>query len=460
MAYVAYTPISPLDAWPLIEPSVVYGLARQGYDEARADADDDAIKNAVERALRYAAIETGAIEGLYTTSRGVTRAVATQAATWQADLAEAGPNARGHFEAQLAAFDCVLDLATRQPMTEVAVRSLHETVCAAQATYNVYTNHGVQPREFVRGTYKSEPNHVNLGDGTFHYYAPVEEVSPEMGRFVEQLNSQEFQDAPVPTQASYSHHALTQIHPFPDGNGRTARALASVFTYRVLGIPLVIFSDQQETYFDALHSADSGNPQDLVRFMEDRLADSLFLLARTLRAAESSATGAAARFKRLTLAHGGFSHLEVQAASQRFLDEIQSELNQSFADLDLGPSVSPSFRVIQNKQADFAGHAYHAPKKHLGITFNMSVTEPVGAAAETSPIVGIADDPDKRESFIAIDANRPSITPLFVRIEDLMPEMREIVRAHVTTWVAECLGHAVVDLERSMEGSLKSNNLT
>ncbi len=55
------------------------------------------------RDVRSAAIETGAIEGLYTTPRGVTLTVAMQGATWQASLHEIGPDVQGHFEAQLAA---------------------------------------------------------------------------------------------------------------------------------------------------------------------------------------------------------------------------------------------------------------------------------------------------------------------------------------------------------------------
>lgn len=46
-------------------------------------------------------------------------------------------------------------------------------------------------------------------------------------------------------QAAYVHHALAAVHPFAEGNGRVARALASVFLYRGVDVPLVVFSDQQ-----------------------------------------------------------------------------------------------------------------------------------------------------------------------------------------------------------------------
>ena len=35
------------------------------------------------------------------------------------------------------------------------------------------------------GTYNDEPNHVTLGDGTTHLYAPPDDVPPEMHRLIE-----------------------------------------------------------------------------------------------------------------------------------------------------------------------------------------------------------------------------------------------------------------------------------
>ncbi len=87
-------------------------------------------------ALRSAALETGAIEGLYSTNRGITRTVALQGAMWEAELDKLGPDVRGHFEAQLAALDLVLDVATKRlDISEAWIRSLHAQACARQATY-------------------------------------------------------------------------------------------------------------------------------------------------------------------------------------------------------------------------------------------------------------------------------------------------------------------------------------
>ena len=105
-------------------------------DAARAGASTEDLDRALDFAMRSAAIETGAIEGLYQTTRGITRTVALQGAMWEAALAEVRPEFRGHFEAQLDALEHVLDVVTAsRPITEVWIRELHATVCRPQLTY-------------------------------------------------------------------------------------------------------------------------------------------------------------------------------------------------------------------------------------------------------------------------------------------------------------------------------------
>ncbi len=55
------------------------------------------------------------------------------------------------------------------------------------------------------------------------------------------------------------HVALTAIHPFTDGNGRVARAVASAVLQQAIGLPLLIYADQRERYIRSLEAADNGN---------------------------------------------------------------------------------------------------------------------------------------------------------------------------------------------------------
>jgi len=249
----------------------------------RAAASPEAFSKAVEVAMRAAAIDTGAIEGLYAVDRGFTLTFAMQSLAWQHMLDERGPEVRKLFEAQLAAYELVLDAATKRlPISEAWIRALHETICAAQPTYRVLTPMGWQDHELVRGRYKTAPNHVRLADGGLHAYAPVERVAVEMHRLVAELRTDAFESAHPVLQASYSHFALVKIHPFADGNGRVARLLGSFFLFRALSIPLLVFMDEKPTYLAALEAADDGSLRPLVRFFLDQGIDAMRLATERL----------------------------------------------------------------------------------------------------------------------------------------------------------------------------------
>jgi Fic family protein len=60
-------------------------------------------------------------------------------------------------------------------------------------------------------------------------------------------------------RAARLHHGITSIHPFADGNGRTAR-LAMNFVLLAAGYPPIsIPTDLRHSYYNALEAADSGD---------------------------------------------------------------------------------------------------------------------------------------------------------------------------------------------------------
>jgi len=274
--FSAWGPLSPEDAglWARFAASL---------QERRRAASPEALRQSVDVAIRAAALDTGAIEGLYDVDRGFTMTVAVQGLAWEQMIEERGAGVRELFEAQLAAYELVLDAVTHsQPITEVWIRSLHETLCAPQTMYRVLTAQGWQEHELPKGEYKKQPNHVLLKDGTVHAYAPVDLVSSEMYRLLEQTRSPEFEAAHPVLQAAYVHYAFVVIHPFADGNGRVARALASVFFYRACSLPLLVFANQKPGYLDALHAADLDDDQPLLAFFRSRGIDTMQLVAEEL----------------------------------------------------------------------------------------------------------------------------------------------------------------------------------
>ncbi|HEV3093882.1 MAG TPA: Fic family protein [Solirubrobacteraceae bacterium] len=280
----AYRPFPAFSDWPANPPRPdVWTAALRSLEVARASSSDNDLNRASRTAIRAAAFDTGAIEHLYETDRGLTITVATQTAAWEAIVNDRAPNALALFQAQLRAYELVLDAATQSlPVTEAWVRRLHDEVTEPQETYTVDTPVGPQEQPLPHGEYKKYPNHVKLPDGTTHSYVPVLDTSAEMERLVTELASEPFLAADPILQASYAHYALVVIHPFADGNGRVARALSSVYLYRAATIPLLIFADQKNAYLESLEAADNGKPEVFVHFVAAAARSTLALVTETL----------------------------------------------------------------------------------------------------------------------------------------------------------------------------------
>lgn len=302
-----------------------------GLLQQRAELTPELLARARDVAKRAAAVDTGALEGLYEVDRGFTFTVALQMAAWESALDAKGARVRSLVESQMGAYDFVLDFATRAtPIAEVWIRTLHEVMCKGQETFTVYTEIGLQEQVLPLGEYKALPNHVMKSDGVVHSWAPVDLVPAEMQRLCAELRSAAFEAAHPVLQASYAHYAFVSIHPFADGNGRVARALASVYTYRALSVPLVILAEHRTEYRAALEKADTRDYQPFVDFTLDRTLDSIQLVSETLKAAGVPAPiEAATALKRVYLTQGGYSHGEVDRAayklSEAFVSEVQRQ---------------------------------------------------------------------------------------------------------------------------------------
>jgi Fic family protein len=453
-----YRPFSPFEEWQGVGLGDAWKDYLSALDEARKEADPQVVDAAVDIALRSAALETGAIEGLYTTNRGITRSVALQGLLWETELAKLGEEVRGHFEAQLAAFDLVLDAATKRlDISEAWVRALHSQVCASQATYKVHTPVGWQEHPFRHGEYKTEPNNVTLSNGTTHWYAPVNDVPTEMHRLMEQMRTRVFGEAHPVLQAAYTHHALTAVHPFSDGNGRVARALASVFLYRVVGIPLVIFSDQQERYWDALAEADAGRQQPFVTFIEDRALDTMALVTGRIERAAGPLDQNVAEIQALLASHGGLSHAEVHAVGARLKDLLVQAMNSALDASTLPPDIQRSMvNMGGHLDCTFWDRPYHTLVQGGAFRVDLQILAPAPSRAEITPFVGVGDDPSERFTFIVIDANRQTTAPLRLRITDLHPATSAAAENLIEDWATVALQPVFRELVRGLEHNLKA----
>lgn len=102
---------------------------------------------------------------------------------------------------------------------------------------------------------------------------PPEDVPGQMKEFAEWLNSRDSAQIDPVIVAGVSHYEFVRIHPFVDGNGRTARALATLILYlrefdikRFFALDDYYDSDRR-SYYNALDSVDPGT-LDLTQWLE------------------------------------------------------------------------------------------------------------------------------------------------------------------------------------------------
>lgn len=242
----------------------------QAFDTYAArfrEVGDDARAESSRLMTRSAAVDTNAIEGIYHSDRGFTRTIAEAAAGWEQTMQHRGAHVRPAFDDAMNGYQFILDVATgRRELSQQLIRELHATMTASQDTFTVETAVGPQAQALPHGQYKTMPNSPTTAGGTIHAYAPVKDTAPDMARLIGECTSVQFTNAHPVDQASYIHYAFVCVHPFADGNGRVSRALASIYLYRNPGIPLVVFQDQRNNYYDCLEAADRGELRTIHRF--------------------------------------------------------------------------------------------------------------------------------------------------------------------------------------------------
>lgn len=102
-----------------------------------------------------------------------------------------------------------------------------------------------------------------MGKEKVHYEAPDSKlISYEMSKFLEWINT-DHQIDPV-LKAGVAHLWFVTIHPFDDGNGRTARTIADMFLARADEIPHRFYSmsaeirRQRKQYYEILEKTQKG----------------------------------------------------------------------------------------------------------------------------------------------------------------------------------------------------------
>jgi Fic family protein len=451
----AYVPFPPFVDWPREARDIqLWDEKRESFRKAASEATEEQIEKAREIALRAAAFDTGAIEGLYSTNRGLTFSVAEQSVAWEQDVEAQGADARALFEAQLRALELVLDYVTTQvpEMSQVWIRRIHEEITSAQETYVVHTAAGPQRRPLPRGEYKEHPNHVHAADGKAHAYAPVHETQAEMQRFLGEMESQEFADAHPLIQASYAHYALVAIHPFADGNGRVARAIASVFSYRSASVPLLILHEHRDRYFDSLAKADAGDLNAFVNFIARVSRESLELIHDGLRTAQAPQPESVLElFDELNRVDRRSK--ERDETARDFVKWLRGIVNEQVETLNRSPSVDLVVAGVGDNRARVPDGFRRIPgpgAKAVRITGVAVVPKKAEMARRID--VFVSDDPKSPARLLLRSKQEPE-QRLVLEFSDLLPSPSGVAQHRVDNFVRRVLGHGLEALHAQVVDS-------
>jgi len=156
----------------------------------------------------------------------------------------AGKPLKDHLEAidHAAALDWVMDIASGEdrPITEADIRNLHRLTLA-------------KSRPEIAGSYADAVRLVNTAAGPFRFPAPAE-IPALMRDFAAWLQTTPY----APQTAFDAHRKLVAIHPFNDGNGRTARLLMNLVLLRDGYPAIAVRPEDRPAYIAALEMEQAG----------------------------------------------------------------------------------------------------------------------------------------------------------------------------------------------------------
>lgn len=163
------------------------------------------------------------------------------------------------------ALDFIQDLAMRldNPITQHVVRQIHALI--------------VNNIQEDAGTYRITPVEIT---GSKHTILDPLLVRQEMMKLSDYISDVTALDSSVPDSpiifAVAVHTQLVHVHPFTDGNGRTARALMSLILMRNRYLPCIITEDDRDRYIDAVEfSRDSHDLTPLIELVVENVTLSL-----------------------------------------------------------------------------------------------------------------------------------------------------------------------------------------
>ena len=178
-------------------------------------------------------------------------------------LTVGGKSLREHFEVtnHKDAIHYVEDLVKNtEPITAFHVRQIHKLILTHIDDENAGSYRKTQVR--IAGAPFTPPESLQINGLMTEWSDWVASVEGSM--------------QPV-ALAAQAHHRLVAIHPFIDGNGRTARLVMNLLLMRKGYPPTIILRVNRKQYYSVLAKADSGNTNALENFVARAVENSINL---------------------------------------------------------------------------------------------------------------------------------------------------------------------------------------
>ena len=143
------------------------------------------------------------------------------------------------------------------PLVESDVRNLHKLVMQRSAPE-------------IAGRYATLPRYVRTDTGRHNFPSPVE-IPPLMSDLVGWLST-----APNRPETGFAaHRRLAAIHPFNDGNGRTARLLMNLILIRGGYAPITVRPEDRLEYIRSLQQEQAGQGEQAFNALLYRRLDTI-----------------------------------------------------------------------------------------------------------------------------------------------------------------------------------------
>lgn len=138
------------------------------------------------------------------------------------------------------------------PISEMTVREMHRRIVARS-----------QPE--LGGIYSTLPRRIAGSAVIFPNALKIPELMKRFGEWLARAD-------PLASAGFEAHFQLVAIHPFGDGNGRTARLLMNLLLLRAGYPPVAVRPEDRKTYLDALeHASLQEDLRPFQDFMHERL---------------------------------------------------------------------------------------------------------------------------------------------------------------------------------------------